>query len=185
MNDNKEKPENLFAEASGVLFCTLDDKMKERSLNYGGIIYFRSETDLREWRLSNKNSIWLNKVAQPNCKHCHGTGKLGTSYKELEASVMDIAKLINEHIDTTPEKLPSEMVKMLNISPEFEENLDMLFGIAQKQLTDKNKWDISEKFAGIIKQDFRMPNIHWCKCFTHNLKEQIKVIKRNIRFFVN
>ena len=148
-----------------------------------GITYFPSEEALRVERLGNKNIIWLTELAKPNCKKCDGTGKLGNMVVKFPLD--KIEKILTANLEKTPEKIPIEIIRLINLPDNLIEPLTLLVDIAKDDLQPDNLEAVTVRYAKIIQEDFKMTEVQWCKCFLENYQETVKEVIRNIKFGVN
>jgi len=176
-----------------IIFCLVEPSMcnpPNSPTNIEGIWYFPTEQKLREFRLSKGETgiIWLQELTDTNCKACYGKGNTGKIITQSEITTEQIAGVINSYIDDTPELIPDEIIKLMQLPLNMKRPLDMLISIATKDLSDdkENNWDISMKFAKMIKHDFVIKKTLWCKkCFSPNLREAIEKARREIKFSIN
>jgi len=148
-----------------------------------GITYFPSEESLRIERLSNKGIVWLEGLAKPNCKKCNGTGKTGNLV--VKFPVDKIEKILRDNIEKTPEKIPVEIIRLINLPESLIEPLTLLVEIARDDLQPDNLEAVIVRYAKIMQEDYKMKDVQWCKCFLENYQETVKEVIRNIKYGVN
>lgn len=148
-----------------------------------GITHYPSEESLRVDRLGNKNIIWLTELAKSNCKKCNGTGKVGNLVVEFPLN--KIEAILSNNLEKTPEKIPLEIIRLIQLSESLIEPLTLLVDIAKDDLQPDNLEAIVVRYAKIIQEDYKMKGVQWCKCFLDNYKEEVNNIIRNIKYGVN
>jgi hypothetical protein len=65
-----------------IIFAAVDN-IHPRQMIDNGIYFFPDDYTLRQFRFGRKNVIYLNEVANKNCKHCYGTGKIGVKVNRI------------------------------------------------------------------------------------------------------
>ena len=172
-------------EKEGIIFAAVDSSYNTPT-TAGGILFFPDETSLRKYRLGKKGIIWLDELPEKNCKDCYGTGKSGHILVGPPIPTEKIEDLIKSLIDSEPEKLPGELVKLFGLADNFIKPFDVLINTAAiKELTPDNIDIVSTKYARIIKKDLTFKRIVWCNCFLKNLEKAIETVSRDIKFSVN
>ena len=170
-----------------IEFCLVDPQFAQIS-RVGDITYFPDETSLRVYRLEHKNVIWLQELLDPNCKVCYGRGQTGNRTYQSDVPNEEIKLKIYELIDTKPELLPNEIVKLMKLAPNLEKPLVELVKVIQEEISDDGEENmrVAEKYAKLIKKDFVIKEIQYCpKCFLPRYNKRVTEIRRNIKFGVN
>lgn len=176
-----------------ILFCIVNPEMcnpinKPTMVN--GILYFPSEQYFRQWRLNrgSKGIIWMQELVDKNCKKCYGKGNTGTITKQMETPVEEIKNKLYSHLDTDPEVLPQEIVKLMKLPPQMINSLSLLINIATKELTDDGDHNmrVADKYAKIIKHDYVIKETLWCdECFRPNYQDALERARREVKFSIN
>jgi hypothetical protein len=170
-----------------IEFCLVDDQFAQVS-RIGNITYFPDETTLRVYRLEHKNVIWLQELLDPNCKKCYGRGQTGKRIYKSDVPDEQIKLKIHELIDTQPELLPNEIVKLMKLAPNLEKPLVELVKVIQGEISDdaEKNMKVAAKYAKMIKKDFVITEIQYCtKCFLPRYNEKVAEIRRNVKFETN
>jgi hypothetical protein len=170
-----------------IIFAAVDP-IHRKQLIEGRIHFFPNDFTVKQFRFGRKNVIYLNEVADKNCKHCHGTGKTGVRINRIgEGTYRQIRTLIETNLGKSNDiDLPKAInAALFDKDMDFIEPLKYLFDVAEKELTDNNAPEIAERFAKIIKNDFVIKEVIWCECFTKNLQKEVERVRREIKFSIN
>ena len=170
-----------------IIFAAVDP-IHRKQLIEGRIHFFPDDFTVKQFRFGRKNVIYLNEVANKNCKYCYGTGKTGVKVNRIgEGTYRQIKSLIESNLGKPHDiDLPKAInAALFDKDLDFIEPLKYLLDVAEKQLTDNNASEIAERFAKIIKNDFVIKEVIWCECFVKNLQKEIERVRREIMFSIN
>jgi hypothetical protein len=171
-----------------IIFAAVDNNIHPRQIIDNGIYFFPDDYKARQFRFGRKNVIYLNEVADKDCKHCDGTGKTGVEISRVsEGTYRQIRNLIESDLGKSSAiDLPKAINAVLfEKDMDFIEPLKYLLDVAEKELTDNNASEIAERFAKIIKNDFVIKEVLWCECFVKNLQKEVERVRREIKFSIN
>ncbi len=183
MNSNNYK--SLLHEnglEKGILFAAVDSGADVK-YSEDGITYFPTDDALRIERLSNRNIIYLNELANKNCKKCNGTGTLGNMVMEFDVTIFE--DILRRNLEKTPEKIATEIINLTSSPETYREVLMLLVDIARDDLQPDNLEAVCVLYAKELRKDFKQRKTQWCKCFLDNYREQVGDAMRNIKFGVN
>jgi len=141
-----------------------------------GIHFFPSDESCQNFIKGKKNCVWLNKLPNPKCQKCYGTGKAGEQVKVIPIPIASITKIFMENLDSTPDSIPDKILQLFHLPDMFRETLQRLVNFAVTEVTNHNLEQISDKYSKIVKEDFTLKEVVWCSCFTKKLRETITMI---------
>lgn len=169
-----------------IIFVAVEDHHRQHVVEEG-IHFFSDELSLRAFKLGKDNVIWLDKIADSNCDKCYGTGKTGRLIVNGGVSVHQIETILTNNLVKYPQNIPRLIATLMKLPDDLLEPLNMLIKIAVKNLTDTfdNVNEITSEYAQIIKEDFTIKKVLWCKCFEKNLQKELELVRRNIKFSIN
>ncbi len=169
-----------------IIFAAVEDYRRGHIVE-DGIHFFPNELELRKFKFGKNNVIWLNKVADSNCKKCYGTGKTGTLLKQIDyKTYKEIQNILSIHLgkgDCNIAELINSLIKGNGI--DYLEPLIILVDMAEKEIQGFNSFAIATKYAQMIKKDMVVGVVLWCECFTANLRKEVDRVRRNIKFSIN
>ena len=172
-------PKNIPSDK--IIFATVnpgaDVKYTEDS-----ITYYPSEELLRTERLGKKNILWLDELPDNKCKKCNGNGKLGSVVNKYPLD--KIEALLRKYLEDTPDKIPTELIIMINLPEGFIEVIAYLVNIMKEDLKPDNLEAVVTKYGKIIQDDYPLRSVMWCKCFLQNYDKKVEEIIRNIKYGV-
>lgn len=174
--------EIINSNSSGRIIFAAVDPAFHKHTETGGINFFPDDESLRLWRLGKNNVIYLNKLADPKCKKCNGTGNLGKRIVN-NISTKKVKSLLSENLEER--NLPGEALKLISVSEEFLPTMRLLINAARAELREDNRQEIVDKYSKIIKEDFELKEVVYCKCFTNNLYKQQQEILSRQKFSIN
>jgi hypothetical protein len=172
---------------SKIIFAAVNEEVNS-PVFANGVWLFPDELSLREFRLQNKSTIWLDECIDKKCRHCNGTGKLGvkiTPLNKTKAQIVEFLLLAFDPVPTT-ESLVSGLIEWLSLPINFQNPLRMLTDNMLQQLNKDDKELVAKLFANILREDFVKKEQVFCnKCFAPNLNKKLQEVRRNIKFLIN
>jgi hypothetical protein len=200
MNGNGLNPllgNNPSFKDEAIIFAAVDPSYKTYTKE-GYIHFFPNEHSLKMFRLGRirKNVVYLNEIADKDCKNCYGAGRGGVRRVPLCKTKGEIAKEITlflkelekENIQGLMENFLTNMCTALRFPDSFKKPLRILMNVAKKEFHENelNKpEETADKFAKIISSDFQPVQVVFCKCFAENLASEVKKIKQLTQFSMN
>lgn len=152
-----------------------------------GIHVFPDETELRKFRLENKYVIWLDEVADRNCKNCYGKGKTVIT-RQFLMSDTDFAIKVKNYLLKEPATMPDKIIELMGLDQNSKEALTHLTSMANKELTlddDYANFEVAKKYSRMIKKDFPIESVLFCQCFLRNLRNKVAEMIREKKFSIN